>query len=240
MNVIVEKQSNNTVAQTTASEENKMLPQVNQEIVPLTHAEINGENVNAVNAREIHEYLEVKTSFSHWIKIAIEKYDFLENIDYVIAKNGINPKGGRPELDYIVTMDMAKELCMLENNPKGKETRKYFIHIEKMSQQPKVLSVQEQIVLIAQGNQEIDNRVTLLEQTKRLEAWQEKALQDAKNKKVYSFGVKDPEQISKLHRSVWRYIKRAYSLPRYNELPAVKFDEAVNVINNLTLIDLVA
>jgi Rha family phage regulatory protein len=115
-----------------------------------------------------------------------------------------------------------------------------FNNMEEMIRQPKILTVQEQIVLISRGNQEIDSRVTLLEQTKRLEAWQEKALQDAKNQKVYSFGVKDPEQISKLHRAVWRYVKRTYSLPRYNELPAIKFDEAVNAINNLTLMDLVA
>jgi Rha family phage regulatory protein len=115
-----------------------------------------------------------------------------------------------------------------------------FNNMEEMIRQPKILTVQEQIVLISRGNQEIDSRVTLLEQTKRLEAWQEKALQDAKNQKVYSFGVKDPGQISKLHRAVWRYVKRTYSLPRYNELPAIKFDEAVKAINNLTLMDLVA
>jgi len=115
-----------------------------------------------------------------------------------------------------------------------------FNEMEKQIKAPKVLTIQEQMAIIAKGTIEIDNRVTVLEQTKRLEAWQEKALLDVKNRKVYSFGVKDPEQISKLHRSVWRYIKRTYNIPRYNELPAIKFDEAVNVINNLSLIDLVA
>jgi phage anti-repressor protein len=233
MNVLPEMVAKNTTAETVAQMEIKM----NTEIVAVIKSEINGENVNSVNARGIHEYLEVKTPFATWIKRAIEKYDFVENQDYAISKNG---NGANAFIDYMVTMDMAKELCMLENNPKGKETRKYFINVEKMAQQPKILTIQEQIVLIARGNQEIDSRVTLLEQTKRLEAWQEKALQDAKNQKVYSFGVKDPEQISKLHRAVWRYVKRTYSLPRYNELPAIKFDEAVKAINNLTLMDLVA
>ena len=51
--------------------------------------------------------------------------DSFDKLDYLISKNGNNP--GRPTEDYIVTMDMAKELCMVSNTVKGKETRKYFI-----------------------------------------------------------------------------------------------------------------
>ena len=100
-------------------------------IITITKNEIGNAELNSVNAREIHSYLEVKTKFSMWIQRAISKYDFKENIDYLIAipKNG---NGGKFEnIEYIVTMDMAKELAMLENNPKGRETRKYFINCEK-------------------------------------------------------------------------------------------------------------
>lgn len=101
-----------------------------ENIITITKSEIGTENVNSVNARDIHEFLEVKTRFNDWINRAIEKYDFKENIDYSklsIPHNG-NPK---PIIDYIVTIDMAKELAMLENNSKGREIRKYFIKIEK-------------------------------------------------------------------------------------------------------------
>ena len=114
-----------------------------------------------------------------------------------------------------------------------------FNEMEKQIYAPKVLTVQEQIALIAQGNQIIDDRVTLLEQTKRLEAWQERSLSDAKNKKVYSFNPSDGENTSKLHRAVWSKFKRNFNLPRYNELPAVKYQQGLLFINNLTLIDLV-
>ena len=57
--------------------------------------------------------------------------DFIENIDFSILKSG-NPNGGLSKIDYIVTLDMAKELCMIETNSKGKEYRKYFIDIEKI------------------------------------------------------------------------------------------------------------
>ncbi len=100
-----------------------------KEIITISKKEINGTEVNSVNAREIHEHLEVKTRFNDWINRAIQKYDFKENVDY--SKMSKSPNGGRPEQDYIVTLDMAKELAMLENNPKGRETRKYFIAVEK-------------------------------------------------------------------------------------------------------------
>ena len=99
-------------------------------LILITKSEIGTEELNSVNARDIHEYLEVKTRFNDWIKRAIERYDFRENIDYSkmsILQNG-NPN---PIIDYIVTLDMAKELAMLENNEKGKEIRKYFIKVEK-------------------------------------------------------------------------------------------------------------
>ena len=94
-------------------------------LIQITKNTINGaEVINSVNAREIHNYLGVKTRFNDWINRAIEKYDFIENIDYSILSNG-NSK------DFVVTLDMAKELAMLENNPKGKEIRKQFIDLEK-------------------------------------------------------------------------------------------------------------
>lgn len=100
------------------------------EIIKISTSIIGNEEINSVNARDIHSYLEVKTHLSTWIKRAIEKYDFKENIDFSILKSG-NPNGGIDKIDYIVSLDMAKELAMLENNSKGKEIRKYFIKVEK-------------------------------------------------------------------------------------------------------------
>ena len=86
-----------------------------------------------VSARELHEFLEVGRDFTTWIKGRISKYEFAENEDFTVVEsfhqNG--GKGGRPEKDYIITIDMAKELSMVENNDKGKQARKYFIQCEK-------------------------------------------------------------------------------------------------------------
>ena len=102
-------------------------------IIKVTKSEIGNAELNSVNARDIHNYLQVNSKFADWIKRAISKYDFKENIDYTVLKNEKKLNDGvcRPFTDYIVTMDMAKELAMLENNPKGRETRKYFINCEK-------------------------------------------------------------------------------------------------------------
>ena len=108
---------------------------------------INGAEVNSVNARELHRELEVKTVFSNWIRRAIDKYDFIENEDYIVIIT--DAKSGKR--DYIVTLDIAKELAMLENNDKGKKVRKYFIKCEKEFNRP--LSFEElakQTILLAQ------------------------------------------------------------------------------------------
>jgi len=203
------------------------------DLIQITKTQINGADVNSVNSREIYEYLEVETKYNDWINRAIEKYDFEENFDYSKMSNGTS-RG----IDYIVTIDMAKELCMVSNTPKGKETRKYFISAEKQLNKPLTLS--EQISLIAQGHQDTEKRLVKLESTKRLENWQEKSLQDAKNKKVYEIAQDDKDFASKLHRKVWSLFKKQFHLPRYNELPAIKYENGLDYISNLTIADMVA
>ena len=86
----------------------------------------------AVNARDLHGFLESKQDFSTWIKARIDKYDFVENQDYQVFHNFMeNSKGGRPLIEYALSIDMAKELSMVEGNEKGKEARRYFIACEK-------------------------------------------------------------------------------------------------------------
>lgn len=87
----------------------------------------------AVDARALHAFLENKDGFAHWFKDRVEQYGFVQGIDYeeVLGNFPKNPQGGRPTKDYAITVDMAKELCMVERNAKGKEARMYFIEMEK-------------------------------------------------------------------------------------------------------------
>lgn len=85
----------------------------------------------AVNARELHGFLESKQEFANWIKNRIKQYGFVENQDFEDFDNFVrNPQGGRPAVEYALSIDMAKELSMVENNEKGRIARKYFIACE--------------------------------------------------------------------------------------------------------------
>ena len=85
-------------------------------------------DINTVDARKLHTFLESKQQFSHWIKNRIEEYDFTENEDYSTIDKKIYRQ---TSTEYHISFDMAKELAMVEKNNQGKEARKYFIKCEK-------------------------------------------------------------------------------------------------------------
>ena len=95
------------------------------------------QGASVVSARELHEFLEVRSRFADWFKNRVEKYSLIEGQDFVpvegFSKN--LEKGGRPEIDYALTLDTAKELAMVQNNEQGKAARQYFIDCEKQLRQ---------------------------------------------------------------------------------------------------------
>lgn len=103
-----------------------------QELIKIS---VNNRGERLVNARDLHYFLENKRKFSDWIKQRISQYGFVENDDFTIHKF-VNGKA--TQIDYAITIDMAKELSMVENNNKGKEARKYFIACEKQLKNNKV------------------------------------------------------------------------------------------------------
>ncbi|ALW01226.1 TPA: antA/AntB antirepressor family protein [Campylobacter jejuni] len=96
-------------------------------LIPIANQTI-GAEINSVNAREIYKYIKITSNFAEWINRRINHYDFIENQDYIIE---LVYTKGRPRKEYYVTLDMAKELCMVENNEKGRQARRYFIECEK-------------------------------------------------------------------------------------------------------------
>lgn len=81
-----------------------------------------------VSARDLHEALEVKTQFKDWFPRMCE-YGFEDGKDFCSFLS--ESTGGRPSQDAQITVDMAKEIAMLQRTEKGKEVRKYFIQVEK-------------------------------------------------------------------------------------------------------------
>lgn len=82
-----------------------------------------------VDVRELHEFLNVSRDFPTWINSRIREYSFIEGVDFstFLGKSCY----GRPPKEYICTLDMGKELGMVERNQEGRRIRKYFIEIEK-------------------------------------------------------------------------------------------------------------
>lgn len=86
-----------------------------------------------VSARDLHRALEVETKFKDWFPRMTE-YGFEEGKDFSSFLSKSN--GGRPSKEYEITVDMAKELCMIQRSEKGKQFRKYFIEVEKAWNDP--------------------------------------------------------------------------------------------------------
>ena len=98
----------------------------------ITTSAIGEDTIPTVNARDLHAFLEVGKVFAAWIVERIQQYDFTENQDYVVfSETGNNPQGGRPSKEYAISIDMAKELSMVERNEKGKQARQYFLECER-------------------------------------------------------------------------------------------------------------
>lgn len=105
----------------------KNLRIIENELVPVYETS-NGEKV--VYGTELYAVLEAKSKFADWIKNRLKDCDALENEDFQ-SFSKILEKGGRPQTEYIIKLDTAKEMAMLERNEKGKRVRRYFIQIEK-------------------------------------------------------------------------------------------------------------
>ena len=98
-----------------------------KDLITITKQTIGNDKVNAVDARELQVFLEVKSEFRNWIKNRIDGYGFVQGIDFIAGK--FLP--GSDQKDYTISIDMAKELSMVERNAKGKEARMYFIQMMK-------------------------------------------------------------------------------------------------------------
>ena len=100
----------------------------------LIKIETRSDGSQAVLARELHRFLGVGKDFSTWFKDRVDKYKFVKNQDFILLpqigeqKEG---RGGHNIKEYVVSLDMAKELSMVENNERGREARRYFIECEK-------------------------------------------------------------------------------------------------------------
>ncbi len=109
------------------------------ELVPISNGYIGNQSVSLVSAKRLHAFLCVGRDFTSWIKGRIGQYGFVASVDYIVVENLSSPKRGssksrqQVEHDYLITVDMGKELAMVERNERGREIRRYFIRCEQIA-----------------------------------------------------------------------------------------------------------
>lgn len=127
-----------TAAQATAIK--KMIEQnmpIAQTVGVVTLKIITLDDTQCVSARDLHASLSIGRDFSTWIKERIEKYEFIEGKDFS-PKMG-KSTGGRPTVEYYLSLSMAKELAIVENNEKGRQIRQYLIKVEQAWNTPEMI-----------------------------------------------------------------------------------------------------
>ncbi|HIH2113930.1 TPA: antA/AntB antirepressor family protein [Campylobacter coli] len=156
-----------------------------------------GAEINSANAREIFYYLNSLQDYSNWIKNRINQYDFIENQDYIIE---LVYTKGRPRKEYYVTLDMAKELCMVENNEKGRQARRYFIECEK-----RLKNLEQEKMQKLAFNQSLGYKSQLKQQKEKYENKIKALKYDLEKKKELSFKRKlSKEELLELRKILAR------------------------------------
>ena len=178
--------------------------------------------INAVNARDLHCFLENKDKYTTWIKDRIEQFGFVENKDFVTFSE--NSEKGRPRKEYVVSIDMAKELAMVERNAKGKEARLYFIDCEKKLKQAQALqlpqSLPEALRLAANlAEQKMQLEAQIKEDAPKVDYYDQ--LQEAPGEVTITrlaklFGIQRKRMIDWLRRN--RFIYGATNTPYQNRI----------------------
>ncbi len=183
---------------------------------------IGGEDIKAVNARDLWNFLEVWDKFSDWIKPRIE--DFILDIDY--QSLSVVPENGGRQIDYILSIDMAKNIAMMQKNEKGKEVRKYFIECERklksLSKEP-ISITPSMLRLMAEGMEKLEQEKQI-ETHRRFQNMGWKGWM-AKSRNYYKERVeelairldesKDYATIKKVWYGNWRKLKCTVSIEKY-------------------------
>lgn len=220
------------------------------EIIKITKDE-NGNSV--VSGRELHDFLGVQTKYTQWFERMVS-YGFTENVDFIgFSQKREKPTDGRPTIDHALTLDMAKEISMIQRTEKGKQARQYFIEVEKEYKKqigqsqfrlPKNLTEMSTMFFDVMKDQdkkieEQSEKVNFLMNLSGLTSPRNKELTKARNKKIIqvcggseSNSYQDKSLRSKLYNELFKSYRHRFDVNQYVDTPMKRFDEAKEYINN--------
>lgn len=221
---------------------------MNNELIKITKDD-NGNSV--VSGRDLHEFLEVNTQYTKWFNRMTE-YGFTENVDFaVIVKNVYDEKvfgGVRKITDHAMTLDMAKEISMIQRTDKGKQARQYFIEVEKafkeqyrLPQTPeeKLALTMEVTTRINKRLGKVEEKIIEIEKKQEINSDQRYKLWVTRNRKAVevlggkeSDAYQDKSLTRKVFRALERDLKDNFTISRYEDLRRDEFDSAIKFIEN--------
>lgn len=223
---------------------------MNNELIKITKDD-NGNSV--VSGRDLHEFLGIGTEYKKWFSRMTE-YGFVENTDFVrVAQKCHTPGGIQNITDHALTLDMAKEISMIQRTGKGKQARQYFIEVEKEykkqineSQFRLPTNLDEMTLMLSnvmQGQEkkieEQGKKVDFLMDLSGLTSSRNKELTKARNKKVIqvcggaeSNSYKDKSLRSKIYKELFKSFRNHFDVSQYVDTPMRYFDKAKDFISN--------
>lgn len=193
----------------------------------------NDDGQTVVSGRDLHRFLEVGKDFSTWFKDMIV-YGFTEGNDFSPISG--KSSGGRPRIEYAMTIDMAKEVSMIQRSPAGKLARQYFIEMENRAKQLP-MSMEDMMITQLNEQKKIKSDVMMLKDNMRISSANQFTLQSQGRQQVVAIlgGKKSnayKNYSSKAFSQLWRDFKHAFSIPRYSDLPQARFDDGIAFIEN--------
>ena len=210
---------------------------------------IEREGRQLVSGRELHEFLEIKTRYNDWFKRMVE-YGFDEGSDFLLVtqkretNNLKNPV--TTVIDHAISIDMAKEISMIQRTEKGKAARQYFINCEKKLKEVKKLSPMELMELQFKALKEqeekiiqVENKVDKLEEDMPLFQIDCKEIQALVRKKgievlggYRSIAYNNNSLRGKVYSDIQHQIRREFGVARYEAIKRSQLEMAKEIIIN--------
>ena len=210
---------------------------------------IEREGRQLVSGRELHEFLEIRTKYKDWFRRMVE-YGFEEEIDFIrVAQKRATNNLKNPVttvIDHAISIDMAKEISMIQRTEKGKIGRQYFINCEKKLKEVKKLSPMELMELQFKALKEqkekiaqVENRVDKLEEDMPLFQIDCKEIQALVRKKgiealggYRSIAYNDNSLRGKVYSDIQQQIRREFGVLRYEAIKRSQLEMAKEIIIN--------
>ena len=210
---------------------------------------IEREGRQLVSGRELHEFLEIRTKYKDWFRRMVE-YGFEEEIDFIrVAQKRATNNLKNPVttvIDHAISIDMAKEISMIQRTEKGKVARQYFINCEKKLKEVKKLSPMElmelQFKVLKEHKEKItqvENRVDKLEEDMPLFQIDCKEIQALVRKKgiealggYRSIAYNDNSLRGKVYSDIQQQIRREFGVLRYEAIKRSQLEMAKEIIIN--------